>query len=278
MELHTSRVFRAIDIATGSHTAWATLTRIRISLDSNPSQSLSCLPANTHPRCNPELLTSLAHKLGLSQALAFTDVFSLTDLDLLSLLPRPALALLLVFPVSPSYEAHRLTEDAPLPAYTASGPTEDPVWFKQTIKNACGLIGLLHAMTNGAARDQIVLGSDLDKLLVKARPLGPEERARVLEESRELEEVHREAAQLGDTEAPAAEDEVELHYVAFVKSGGKLWELDGRRKGPLQRGALGENEDLLSELPREVVQGFVERERESGRLDFSVVALVPSLD
>lgn len=48
--------------------------------------------------------------------------------------------------------------------------------------------------------------------------------------------------------APAATDDVDLHYVCFVKGDdGTLWELDGRRKGPLARGALDAGEDVLSE-------------------------------
>lgn len=100
-------------------------------------------------------MTSLTHNLGLSPALAFHDVYSLDDADLLSLVPRPCLALLLVFPTSATFAAHRTQEDAPLPTYAGSGEGEEVVWFRQTIGNACGLYGLLHAVCNGAAREQI---------------------------------------------------------------------------------------------------------------------------
>lgn len=101
----------------------------------------------------------------------------------------------------------------------------------------------------------------------------------MLEESEELEAAHKGVAEQGDTAAPDANDDVELHYVCFVKSekDGHLWEMDGRRKGPLDRGELGE-EDVLGEKAREVVQGFIEREKESGRVDFGLVALVPGFD
>jgi len=114
-------------------------------------------PAKTCPRCNPTLMSDLVHKLGLSPDLGFVDVYSISDPDLLAFVPRPALALLLVFPVSPTYENHRREEDRDRQEYDKRGEGEDPIWFKQTIRNACGLIGVLHAAVNGKARDMIRL-------------------------------------------------------------------------------------------------------------------------
>ncbi len=97
-------------------------------------------------------MSSLVHKLGLSTALSFHDVFSIDDPDLLAFVPRPASALLLVFPVSKSYETFRMEEDRPKPEYEGKGAEEPVIWYKQTIRNACGLIGLLHAVSNGSSR------------------------------------------------------------------------------------------------------------------------------
>jgi ubiquitin carboxyl-terminal hydrolase L3 len=106
------------------------------------------------------------------------------------------------------------------------------------------------------------------------------ERAKALEESDELEAAHKSAATQGDSAVPNAEDDVELHYVCFVKSNKDhhLYELDGRRKGPLDRGDIGEDGDVLCEKAAAVVQSFIDREKQSGRLDFSLVALTPSFD
>lgn len=100
-------------------------------------------------------MTSLIHKLGLSKSFSFHDVYSLDDPSLLAFVPRPVLGLLLVFPVSKEYESSRLLEDKPLPEYEGSGPDEEVLWFKQTIGNACGMMGLLHLACNGGARDFI---------------------------------------------------------------------------------------------------------------------------
>lgn len=100
-------------------------------------------------------MTGLVHALGLSKNVSFHDVFSIDEPELLSFVPRPAHALLLVFPVTETHKAFRREEDADRSEYTGSGEGEEVVWYKQTIGNACGLIGLLHAVSNGPARDHV---------------------------------------------------------------------------------------------------------------------------
>jgi ubiquitin carboxyl-terminal hydrolase L3 len=112
-------------------------------------------PAFIPLEANPQLMTDLIHKLGVSEALQIHDVYSLTDPELLSFIPRPALAILLVFPVSAVYESHRMAEDSLAEDYKRHGSSEPVVWFQQTIRNACGLMGLLHAVSNGPARNFI---------------------------------------------------------------------------------------------------------------------------
>lgn len=228
-------------------------------------------------------MTKLLHKLGLSPSLQFHDVWSIDDPDLLAFVPRPAHALLLVFPVSDTYEKFRHEEDQAKETYAGSGDGEDVIWYKQTIGNACGLIGLLHGVSNGPARAQVQKGSDLDALIQKAIPLKPMDRAELLEDTDALESAHQEAASTGDTAAPNAEDSIDLHYVCFVKSEktGHLYELDGRRKGPLDRGSLQPDEDVLSDAALEKgVRAFLKREEEAGggELRFSLIVLAEGFD
>lgn len=122
----------------------------------------------------------------------------------------------------------------------------------------------------------------MEKLLREALPLKPAERAELLYESTTLESAHASAARKGDSAAPDAESKVDLHFVCFVKAkDGHLWELDGGRKGPLDRGALGEEEDALSEKALDLgVRRFLKNEERAGGRDlrFSLVALAPSFD
>jgi len=100
-------------------------------------------------------MTPLAHKLGIDPSLSFYDIYSLTDPDLLSIIPRPALALLVIIPMTPAWDANRLAEDGPTDDpkgwYEGKGPSEPVIWFNQTIGHACGSIGLIHCLLNGPA-------------------------------------------------------------------------------------------------------------------------------
>ena len=97
-------------------------------------------------------MTQLVHRLGLAETLSFHDVFGIDDPSLLAFVPRPASALLLVFPVSKTYEQHRMKEDSDKESYQGKGNGESVWWCRQTIGNSCGLMALLHAATNGTAR------------------------------------------------------------------------------------------------------------------------------
>ncbi|VBB77981.1 Putative ubiquitin carboxyl-terminal hydrolase [Podospora comata] len=225
---------------------------------------------------NPSLFTSLAHTLGLSPALDFHDVLSLHDADLLSLTPRPAHALIIVFPTSPNYEAELTTKDKDITQYTSSGDNEPIIWYKQTINNACGLYAILHAVSNGHARDFIIPNSHLHQLLTTCTPLNPRDRAAFLENDTNLEAAYKTVALQGDSAVPEnPEDEVDFHYVCFVRSpkNGHLYELDGDRKGPINLGEF-EEDDLLSEQGLRVLREFIEKTECEGGV--SLLALAPA--
>ena len=123
----------------------------------------------------------------------------------------------------------------------------------------------------------------LANLITDATPLPPAERTKLIESSESLAAAHASAAAGGDTEAPPANVPVDdLHFVAFVKSAeNNLWELDGRRKGPLNRGKLPGEEDILSETAISLgPRRFLDREKEAGggELRFSILALGPSFE
>ncbi|CAM1506363.1 Fc.00g060040.m01.CDS01 [Cosmosporella sp. VM-42] len=225
---------------------------------------------------NPEVFTSLIHDLGVSKELEFHDVYSIDDADILGFIPRPALALIFI---SPPAMFHAVREaDGTRSAkegltYDKCGDEEAAPWFLQTIGNACGLIALLHSVANGEARDFVVKDSVLSNLIEEVTPLKPDERAAVVYSSEALESAHMRAARRGDTTAPRAEEHVGHHFLAFVKGkDGHLWEMEGSSDGPIDRGLLKEDEDVLSEAALEKgVRRFLKLS--DGELDFSIIAL-----
>ena len=225
---------------------------------------------------NPDVMNQLAKKLGLSSELQFYDVYSIDEPEQLAHTPRPALALLVIIPLTPAWDQSRKAEDANKKSYTESGPDEPVIWFKHTIGHACGSIGLLHSLINGPAVDFIKQDSDLATIRNLAIPLDVTKRAEMLYNSEPFEVAHKSVEQSGDSYADLAGERNGGHFVSFVKSGGKLWELEGSRMGPLERGSLADDEDVLN--PRALDMGIkriIELNADGGgeSLCFSCVAL-----
>ncbi|KAK8049124.1 hypothetical protein PG994_010854 [Apiospora phragmitis] len=211
---------------------------------------------------NPDVMTELATKLGLSAELQFYNVYSLDEPQLLQHIP--------------TWNAERQAEDSAKPDYSGVVSQEPVTWFKQTIGNACGSIGLLHCAINGGAAPFIRPGSDLDTIRKSATPLRMAQRADMLYNNTAFEAAHKSVESRGDTTASRTTGHSGQHFVAFVKAESRLWELEGGRKGPIDRGGLKDDEDALS--PRALDMGLkriiqLERDNGFGDVRFSCIAL-----
>ncbi|KAK6083215.1 ubiquitin carboxyl-terminal hydrolase l3 [Seiridium cupressi] len=91
-----------------------------------------------------------------------------------------------------------------------------------------------------------------------------------------FEIAHKSVEQTGDSQADLTGECEGGHFVSLVKSGGKLWELEGSRKGPLERGSLAEDEDVLSPRALDMrIKRIIKLNAEEGgkSLCFSCIAL-----
>lgn len=223
---------------------------------------------------NPEIFNSLAHNLGLSPVLAFQDVYSLTDLDLLAFLPRPAMGVTMLFPITEKYEKYRKNEDL-----IHENNSKGCLWFKQTVGNGCGFYAILHILAN-LPREFIIENLILNKLLLLqiSETSLKDEITLLVELLEQNVELDLNYGNQGQTEAPSAEEKVEFHFISFVKGkDGNLYELDGRRTGPVDLGPC-ENSDLINENKLlEKIQFYIESTEEGQRNNFALMALVPSL-
>ena len=101
----------------------------------------------------------------------------------------------------------------------------------------------------------------------------PAERATYLESppsgAPDIETAHAHAAARGDTAPPPADTDVDLHFVALAHAGGRLVELDGRKRCAVDHGATT-RKGLLKDAAR-VAGEFMARS--PGNVQFNMMAL-----
>lgn len=223
---------------------------------------------------NPDVMNTLVHGLGVPEKFKLVDVFGF-DEELLALVPKPVIAVLLLFPITDKYEEFCTAKDDELQTKAkASGEADatnsNSVYFiKQTIGNACGTIALIHAIGN--TLDKIELGADsvFKKFFDATKEKSPAERSEYLEKNEGISAAHSKHALLGQTEAPSVDEKVNLHFIALVNIGGELYELDGRKGSPVKCGTTTED-SFLSDAAR-VCKEYMQRD--PTELRFSLVAL-----
>ena len=194
---------------------------------------------------DPQIFSEYMTKLGMSDEWQISEVFGLDD-DCLSFVPQPCVAAIVTF------ERNTKADEKP-----GSGDDSEivPFYMKQTgtLDNACGIIACLHAIMNHQAQIPLTDGSILDKFAKDTKSLTPAERATYLEEFKEFKEEHKIHANQGQTEVPTSSENVNHHFVAFIRNGnGRLIELDGTKDGPAV--IEDEWEDLLKSVSKELIR------------------------
>lgn len=216
---------------------------------------------------NPEVMTKYLHKMGMSKGWQFVDVYGM-DPDLLAMVPQPVSAVMLLFPIS---EGIKATEDEQQKRIEADGQTVNPdVYFmRQFVGNACGTIGVLHAVLNNQKDIPFESASTLEAFLQATKDMNAEDRGHHLETDKGISDAHKESAQEGQTEAPSADDKIQPHFIALVHNNGHLYELDGRKPFPINHGAT--SPDTLLQDAAKVCQEFMKLDPKE--LRFTVMAL-----
>ncbi|RMC06949.1 hypothetical protein DUI87_16401 [Hirundo rustica rustica] len=104
---------------------------------------------------NPDVTNQFLKQLGIHPDWQFVDVYGMEP-ELLSMVPRPVCAVLLLFPITEKYETFRTEEEERIKA--KGQDVKSSVYFmKQTINNACGTIGLIHAIANNRDKMNFVV-------------------------------------------------------------------------------------------------------------------------
>ncbi|KAG2113527.1 uncharacterized protein F5147DRAFT_681422 [Suillus discolor] len=225
---------------------------------------------------NPDVFNSWAINAGLASKAQFEDIYGL-DPELLGMVSEGVKAVTLLFPCSGTIATKRKEEDEKIAAQGQYPIDPTIFWMKQTIVNACGTMGLLHALINSgvAFADE----SPLARFIEECKDKTPLERVKVLEETSLFEQIHTSAAVSGQTTVPEDLDTY-LHFTCFVKApdvtargtetqvrGWRVIELDGGRNGPIDR---GECTNLLQDVAKFVKEHYI---KESKSVNFSMMAL-----
>ncbi|XAR70514.1 Ubiquitinyl hydrolase 1 [Bertholletia excelsa] len=210
---------------------------------------------------NPEVMNQFLWGLGLPESEAECyDVYGL-DEELLEMVPKLVLAVLFLYPMTAKTEEERILQDS-----VNQEPSNKVYFMKQTVGNACGTIGLLHALGNIISEIKLSEGSFLDRFFKSTASMDPLERAAFLEKDREMELAHSLAATAGETEAS---DNVDAHFICFSCVDGQLYELDGRRSAPILHGPSSPS-SLLQDAAK-VIQGIIQKNPDS--INFNVIAI-----
>jgi ubiquitin carboxyl-terminal hydrolase L3 len=222
---------------------------------------------------NPQLINKYISKLGFDTSLyEFTDVFS-TEEWAMDMIPQPVAAVIMMYPLSEKQEKCSGEDEI------ADAAVLEDVWFiKQRIGNACGTIGLLHSLLNAPEPLSTFLPNSWLSTFQQDCPksMPPIQKSQRLESDQEVAKLHDDATASDENQTSRGniDDDVETHFIALVCNHDKLYELDGRKQGPVFHGATSQ-ETLLKDACA-VVQKFMLRDPEEVR--FTILALAPKAE
>ncbi|KAG8197055.1 hypothetical protein JTE90_004324 [Oedothorax gibbosus] len=215
---------------------------------------------------NPDVMNKFLEHLGVPPSWGISDIISLDD-ELLSMVPTPVLAVLLLFPISEKYNDYCNEQEAI--AKSGDQNTDPSLYYMyQTIRNACGTVALIHAVANSREHFKLDPTTVAGKFIEDTKSMSPQEKAEFLEGSNEISAAHEASAEEGQTEAPSLDDKCNLHFIALVQVNGKLYELDGRKTAPVAHGDT--NPDSFLKDAAKVCKEYMQRDPEN--LNFTALS------
>lgn len=229
---------------------------------------------------NPDVFDKFAYNLGLLKSYSFNDIFSIDDPSLLDFLPRPMVAIVLLFPIQKVKPA--------LPSTETSLNAKQPIWLKQNFQNACGLYALLHILINN--QHLLQNGSPLTQYIEANDTTSKKQKnidQFIINFTNQFTNDFNNNS--GETTNPNPTDIIDLHFISFISYNNELWEMDGRSQDskPLSLGKVesknsnGQEEiDLIDQpLILQRIKSYMNNvESENDKLNFSLLGLSRSWD
>eukprot|EP00400_MALV-I_sp_L67-5_P001222 gene1222-742_t len=214
---------------------------------------------------NPDVLNKFTEEVGGNADLAWHDVFGL-DPELLMMLPQPIHAMMLLYPMTDNSRKAKSDQESSLGAGGFAVP-DNLFYMKQNVQNACGTIGAIHCLANvnpGGLPDGWV-----KDFVAGTKGSTPEERGLKFATDEAIKTLHEKHVS-GGGNATEAVDDIDNHFIAFIQSGGKLYEMDGRKTGPVCHGDVTAD-DFLPSVAKVIQTEFMAKDPDN--LNFTMVAL-----
>lgn len=193
---------------------------------------------------NPEVMNSFLRKVGVKPHINVVDVLGFDD-ELLHMVEGKVEGVLLCYPV-------RGSGDSPID----EAAKEKLYFMRQTIRNACATMAFIHLLANQCSDNDYEPNSSLLEFIKSSKQLEPEVKANKFESCEIIAAAHERVSVEGQTEAPAASDSVEFHFISFIHNNNTIYEMDGRRDGPVNHGPTSPETFLKDVIP--VIKKFVD--------------------
>jgi ubiquitin carboxyl-terminal hydrolase L3 len=98
---------------------------------------------------NPDVINKYVTNLGVDlNSFEFTDIYGL-DEELLAIVPRPVIAVMLLFPITKEYKEYIEKKEQEIKD-NGQNISKNLYYTKQTVENACGTVAIIHALANNS--------------------------------------------------------------------------------------------------------------------------------
>lgn len=193
---------------------------------------------------NPEVMNSFLRKVGVKPNISVVDVLGFDD-ELLQMVEGKVEGILLCYPLRGETN-NTVDEEAKSRLY----------FMRQTIRNACATMALIHLLANQCADSDFEPNSSIMEFIKESKQLEPEVKANKFESCEGIATAHERASVEGQTEAPAASESVEYHFISIIHNNNIIYEMDGRKHGPINHGPTTPETFLKDSI--QVVKKFVD--------------------
>lgn len=206
---------------------------------------------------NPEVMNTFLRKVGVKPNIEVVDILGFDD-ELLQMVEGKVEGVLLCYPIKGEVD-DKVDEAAKNRLY----------FMRQTIRNACATMALIHLLANQCSDGDFVPNSPIIEFIKESKQLEPDAKANVLERCEMIATAHENASVGGQTEAPAASESVEYHFISIINNNNTIYEMDGRKCGPINHGSTTQETFLKDAI--QVVKKFVDLD--PGNSNFSMQAV-----